>query len=176
MCPNWRHSLISAVLFATASCGTDNNAAQTDRASEQLRKAQADVSEHSKELTRNQDDIEQRQRALVSEQQVLADKQKLLAQQRQYLGSAQGNLRDMRAAYAAAVKERFAKLDLSVAALAMRTDVRSRDAVTGLRARRDQLRAKVDAMASTPAPDWSTYTNDVDVTFTAIEHDLHAAD
>jgi chromosome segregation ATPase len=171
----WRQSFVSVALYVATSCGTDNNSAQTDRASEQLRKAQAEVSEHSKDLTKNQDDIEQRQRALVSAQQVLADKQKLLERQRLDLGSAQDNLRVTRAAYAAAVKERFAKLDLSIAALAMKTDVKSRDAVTGLRARRDQLLTKVNAMASTPAPDWNTYTEDIDVTFDAIEHDLHGA-
>jgi hypothetical protein len=171
----WKQWFVSVALCVATSCGTDNNSAQTDRASEQLRKAQAEVSEHSKDLTTNQDDIEKRQRALVSEQQVLADKKKLLERQRQDLGSAQGNLRDARAAYAAAVKERFARLDLSVAALAMKTDVRSRDAATGLRARRDQLLAKVNAMASTPAPDWNKYTEDVDVTFDAIERDLHGA-
>jgi peptidoglycan hydrolase CwlO-like protein len=168
--------LCRVALCVNTGCGTDGNSAQTERASEQLREAQAKVSAHSKDLTQNQEDIEHRQRALVSEQQQLADKQKLLERQRRDLGSAQDNLRDTRAAYAAAIKERFAKLDVAVAALATRTDARSRDAVTGLRARRDSLLAKIDAMATTPAPDWNTYTRDVDVTFDAIEHDLHDAD
>jgi chromosome segregation ATPase len=170
-----RTALLSVLLLVAASCGTRDNSADTDKTSEDLRKAQAEVTANSKDLAKNQDDIEQKKRALVREQQDLADKQKLLEQQRGQLGSAQGTLVQARAAYAAAVKERFAKLDASVAVLATKTDAKSKDAVVGLRARRDQLSAKIDAMPSTADADWTQYTKDIDVTFDAIESDLHKA-
>ncbi len=173
--------LVSAVLLV-AGCGVEDNSAATDKASEELRRAQTALSEHSKELTDNQEAIEQKKRDLAREQQELlrdeqdlADKQKLLEQQRQQLGAAQQNLSQARAAYAAAVKERFAKLDATLATLATRTDARSRDAVTGLRARRDQLATKLATLTDTLDANWNDYTSDVDTTFDAIEHDLQEA-
>ena len=164
--------LAVAVILVAASCGKRDNSADTDQVSQDLRKAQTAVAEHSNGLAQNQDQIEQRKRALVREQQELADQQKLLEQQRQQLGSAQSNLQGARTAYAAAIKERFAKLDASLATLATKTDAKSRDAVTGLRARRDQLSAKIDAMAATADLSWGPYTEDIEITFKAIEQDL----
>ena len=171
-----RCSLAVAALLAAAGCGKEDSAADTDKASQELREANAKVSDNSQALAQNQADIEQKKREILLDQQTLADKQKLLEEQRQQLGSSQGHLQEARAAYAAAIKERFAKLDASLATLATRTDARSRDAATGLRARRDQLSARLDSMASTPDSGWDTYTKEVDVMFDAIEHDLRETD
>jgi hypothetical protein len=171
----YRCSLLLTALHAAASCGKDDNSAGTDQAGQNLREAQSKVSDNSQALAKNQDDIEQKKRDILADQQTLADKQKLLEEQRRQLGSSQGNLQKARVAYAAAVKERFAKLESSLATLATRTDAKSRDAATGLRARRDQLAAKLDSMAGTPDSRWDTYTKDVDVMFDAIEHDLREA-
>jgi chromosome segregation ATPase len=170
-----RCSLAVAVLFAAGSCKEDK-AAETDRAGQELREAHDKVSENSQALARNQADIEQKKRDILSDQQALADKQKLLEKQQMELGSAQGQLQEARVAYAAAVKERLAKLDASLATLATKTDARSKDAATGLRARRDQLAAKLEAMAATPDASWNQYTKDVDVMFEAIERDRRDAD
>ncbi len=174
-----RYSLVWAV-FLAASCGKADNSADTDTASQDLRKAQAALIEHEKTLADDQDAVEQKKRDLAREQQELlrgqeelADKLKLLEQQRAQLGSAQETMNKARAAYVAAVKQRFAKLDASIATLATATDARSRDAVTGLRARRDQLAAKLASLTETLDADWNQYTTDVDTTFDAIEHDLN---
>jgi len=172
----YRRSLVVAALLIAASCGKEDSAADTDQASQDLRKAHAEVSENREALANNQDAIEQKKREILLDQQALADKQKLLEEQRQRLGSSQGHLQEARLAYAAAIKERFAKLDASLATLATKTDARSRDAVTGLRARRDQLSAKVESMAATPDSGWDQYTKDVDIMFGAIERDLGEAD
>jgi chromosome segregation ATPase len=169
------HGCCLAVLLAMG-CGTKDNSADTDQATKQLRAAQGEVDESRKALAKNQDDIEATKRALASEQQALLDKQKLVEQQQQQLGSAQSQLQQARLAYGAAVKERFAKLEAALASLETRTDARSRDAVTGLRARRDQLAATLGAMTGTPDPGWNEYTKDVDTTFDAIERDLRAAE
>jgi chromosome segregation ATPase len=162
-----------------AGCGRQDNSAETDRASEELRKAQAALGEHSKNLVDNQNAIEQTKRDLAREQaelarqqQELADQQRLLEQQRQKLGSAEEALKKARVAYAAAIQERLAKLDASLASLATRTDARSKDALVGLRARRDQLAAKLATLSGTASAGWSDYTNDVDTTFDAMEQDL----
>ena len=170
-----RCSLAVAALLAAASCGKEDSGAETEKAGRDLREANAEVSENSQALAKNQEDIEQKKREILLDQQTLADKQKLLEQQRQALGSSQGQLREARAAYAAAIVERFAKLDASLAALATKTDARSRDAATGLRARRDQLSAKLDSMAGTADASWEQYTKDVDIMFDAIERDLREA-
>jgi chromosome segregation ATPase len=165
----------SLSLLVAASCGKHDNSADTDKASEALRQAQTEVAQHSNDLAKNQGDIEQNKRSLVREQQDLADKQTLLEQQRRQLGSAQSTLVQARIAYAAAVQERLAKLDASVATLATKSDAKSTDAAAGLRARRDQLSTKIGAMPNTADADWNQYTKDVDVTFDAIESDLHRA-
>jgi DNA repair exonuclease SbcCD ATPase subunit len=176
-----RRSLALAVVLIVG-CGKDDNSADTDPASQELQKAQAALSERSKSLADNQGAIEQtkrdlarQQQEILRQQQDLADKQKLLEQQQQQLGAAQENLGKARAAYAAAVKQRFAKLDANLATLATATDARSRDAVAGLRARRDQLAAKLAAQTETKDADWNQYTDDVDTTFDAIEQDLNDA-
>ena len=170
-----RYSLALAALVAAAGCGKEDSGADSEKASETLREASSKVNENSEALARNQDDIERKKREILLDQQTLADKQKLLEDQRRQLGSSQGQLQEARVAYAAAIKERFARLDASLAALATRTDAKSRDAATGLRARRDQLSAKVDSMASTPDSSWDTYSKDVDIMFDAIERDLREA-
>ncbi len=166
--------LILLVLFVVASCGNRDNAA-TDKTSKDLRKAHEQVVENSKQLAKNQEEIDQKKRDLLREQQEIADKQKLLVQQQQQLGSAQTTLAQARVAYAAAVKERYAKLDALVSSLGTKTDAKSKDTVIGLRARQAQLSAKIDTMPATPDADWNKYTKDVDVTFDAIEDDTHKA-
>ena len=98
--------------------------------------------------------------------------EKLLDLQVQQLGSAQVDLAQARATYAAAVKERLAKLDASLAGIGTKTDAKSKDVAVGLRARRDQLAAKLAALPAASDPGWAAFTRDVDTTFDAIEHDL----
>ncbi|CAN5736890.1 hypothetical protein BH11MYX2_BH11MYX2_38730 [soil metagenome] len=167
-----RSMLLCLALVVITSCSKHDNSAETDKTGAELRKAQDDVAEHSKELAKNQSDIEQQQRDLVREQEQLADKQKMLVQQREQLGSAQGTLVQARAAYEAAVNERRAKLDAAIATRATKTDAKSKDAVAGFGARRDQLAKKLDTMPAVLDADWHQYTKDVDVTFDAIEGDL----
>ena len=162
-------------LVLAAGCSDKDNSAVTDRASQDLRKAQSAVSEQRKDLTADEAEIERKKRELTKEQQDLADKEKALEAHRLQLGSAQGTLAEARVAYGAAVTARFAKLDAALAGLATQTDAASKDALAGLRARRDLLAAKLATMAATAEADWTGYTRDVDTTFDAIERDLRAA-
>jgi hypothetical protein len=171
-----RTILICFVTIAVAaSCAKKDNSADTDQASQELRKAQAAVSEKHNAVAMNEADIENKKRELIKGQQDLADKTKSLDDNRQQLGSAGATLVAARAAYAAAVAERFAKLDAALAGLATRTDAASKDAVAGLHARRDLLAAKLAAMPVAADSSWPGFTRDVDTTFEAIEHDLGAA-
>lgn len=170
-----RIALVAALLLGSASCRKENNSADTDQATEELTSAQGRANESRRGVAANEADIEREKREVLAAQQVLADKEALLAQQRQALGSAQAGVDDARVAYAAAVAERLAKLDASLATLATRTDPASTDARTGLRARRDQLAVKLTSMIPTTGPGWAEYTKAVDTTFDAIEQDLQAA-
>ena len=160
---------------AAASCSTKNNSADTDRASEDLRRAQSVVAAKHDDVATTGDEIERRKRQLAVEQQQLADQERSLEDSRRQLGSARGTLDQARAAYAAAVKERFAKLDADLASLATRTDAASKDARVGLAARRDLLAAELARMPGGADSTWTAYTKDVDTTFDAIEKDLRAA-
>ena len=169
--------MISTLLAiaVTASCSAKDNSADTDQASKDLREAQSVVKAKDHDVTATGDDIERRKRELAAEQQQLADKERSLVDDQRKLGSAQGTLSDARTAYAAAVKERFAKLEAGLAGLATRTDAAARDASAGLAARRDLLATKLAQMPSGADARWSAYTKDVDTTFDAIERDLRAA-
>jgi len=165
-------------LFAiavAASCSSKDNSADTDRASEELRKAQSAVTAKHDDVATTGNEIERRKRQLLAEQQLLADKEKALEDSRRQLGSARGTLEQARTAYAAAVKERFAKLEAGLASLSTRTDASSKDASAWLAARRDLLAAKLARLPDGADPSWTAYTKDVDTTFDAIERDLRAA-
>lgn len=158
-----------------AGCASKDNSADTDQASKDLREAQSTLSAKHHDVTATGDDIERRKRELVTEQQQLADKEHALDTSQRQLGSAQATLSDARTAYAAAVKQRFAKLDADLASLATRADAASKDANVGLAARRDALDARLAVMPGGADASWAAYTKDVDTTFDAIERDLRAA-
>ena len=164
-----------AVGVLVISCSSKDNSGVTDKAANDLRAAQSTVATRHDDVTTAGDDVERRKRDLGAQQQQLADKEKSLDDSRQQLGSAQATLADARKAYAAAVEERFAKLDADVATLATRTDARSIDARAGLTARRDALAAKLAVMPDGADATWTAYTKDVDTTFDAIERDLRSA-
>ena len=172
---NFVCAVVMAASCAAASCAKKDNSADTDQATKDLRNAQTAVSEKHKAVTANEVEIEARKRELIKGQQDLADKVAKLEADRRQLGSAAGTLVGARAAYAAAVTERLAKLDAALAGLATQTDATSKDAAAGLRARRDLLAAKLAAMPATADPSWPAFTQDVDTMFDAIERDLLAA-
>jgi hypothetical protein len=167
-------SSLLAVAFVVA-CADRDNSASTDKASKDLREAESAVREKRSDLVTSGSDVERRKRHLVVEQQQLIDKQVLLERNREQLGSAEGTLLQAHAAYAAAVTERFAKLDAGMAGLATKVDAASKDARVGLAARRDILATKLQAMPAAADSSWAAYTKDVDTTFDAIERDLRAA-
>jgi hypothetical protein len=171
-----RTSFFSTVFVVVmASSCTKPDAAGTDQAGQDLRTAQTAMSDRHKAVVANQDDIERRKRELITKQQELVDQEKALELNRQQLGSAGGTLAEARAAYGAAVTERFAKLEAALAGLATQTDAKSKDAAAGFAARRDLLSAKLTTMPAAADPSWTGYTRDVDATFAAIERDVRAA-
>lgn len=152
------------LVLGLAGCSKDNGT-ETDRTGGDLKKAILDVDKQQTDLAATQDAIERTKREL-------ADKEKALTATKEQLGSALGNLTDARIAYAAAVNERLAKLDASIATRATKTDAVSKDLVAGVHARRDLLATTIGQMAGTTDPNWFKYTQDVDATFDAIERDL----
>lgn len=166
-------ALVSLAFVVMAGCGRkDNNSADTDQPSRDLTKAQSELGDKRREVVTNEDDVERRKRELLVEQQSLADREKVLAGNRQQLTSAQDTLVQARAAYGAGVTSRLAKLDAALAALATRNDAAAKDAVVGLRARRDLLATKLASMPTTSDENWGGYVKDVDTTFDAIERDI----
>ena len=163
-----------ACFFAVA-CGKKDNSDLTDRSSKDLREAQSALSDKSKAVVETGDDIERRKRALANEQQELVNKEQVLAAQAQQLGSARGTLAQADTAYGAAVTQRLAKLDAELATLATKLDAASKDAVAGLKARRNLLASTLEKRPPAGDPSWAAYTKDVDTTFDAIEHDLRGA-
>lgn len=166
---------ICAIGLFAAGCGKKDNSSDTDRAAEDLTKAQAEAAERRQGLIANEAAIEREKREVAAAQQAITEKQALLEGQHEALGSAQAGLQAARTTYTTAVAERFAKLDAALATLSTRTDAASADARAGLRARRDQLASKLAALHTTADPAWAESTKEIDTTFDAIEHDLRAA-
>jgi len=152
--------LISSLLGVSLvlACADKDNSAATDKASKDLREAESAVREKRSDFVTTGSDVERRQRQLGVEQQQLVDKKVLLERNREQLGSAEGTLVQAHAAYAAAVRERFAKLDAGVAGLATKLDAASVDARVGLAARRDILATKLKAMPAAADSSWAAYT------------------
>lgn len=69
------------------------------------------------------------------------------------------------------MRVRLAKLDATLAKLGDDKDAASKDALVGLRARREQLVTKVTVMSGTADPAWDAYMLELDTTFDAIERD-----
>ena len=166
-------SLMACVL--AAACGNKDNSEATDKASKDLREAQAALAAKSKDVVETGDEIERRKREVLREQQELVDKEAALAAKAQQLGSAQGTLVQADTAYRAAVKERLAKLDAAIATLSTKVDAASKDAAVGLKARRDLLASMLERMPPPADSGWVAHTKDIDTTFDAIERDLRAA-
>lgn len=155
--PKLRACLIALAVVAGGACKS-NNSGDTEQASKDVRKAQDDFNA--------QRDVVAHQAGDVAKQQQVLDNQD------QKLDVIETDLAKAHAAYASAIQLRFAKLDTSLAELANKTDAKSKDAYTGLRARRDELAAKLATMSTTADTGWTVYTKDVDTTFDAIERDL----
>ncbi len=162
-------------LLAVA-CGTRDDSAVTDRAGKDLTEAQTQVNTQRETLTKTQEDAVKQQEALANQQKIVAEQQASLARQKAELDAAQAALAQARIAYAAATKDRLAKLDTRLAEVSAKSGAKSKDAATGLRARRDQLATKLNAMTATSDAGWNDFTKDVDTTFDSIEHDLDEAD
>jgi hypothetical protein len=165
---------IAASLVMT-SCNSYDNSSDTDRPRKALTNAESAVSEKSSDVVLRADEIEREKRDLVERQQKLVDDERALAANRHQLGTARNTLVEARTAYAMAVAARLSKLDAALATLQMKADATSKDAVVGLRARRDHLAARLQTMSATAEQDWVAYTDDVDATFDAIERDHHAS-
>jgi uncharacterized protein (DUF3084 family) len=161
-----------AAALALSACGDKDNSAVTDQAARDLANAQAKVGAKQRDLETTAADVERRKRELAAEEQTLADQERALASTQNQLGSAHESLARARASYQTAVAARFAKLDASIAERAAKSDAASKDAVVGLRARRDQLATKLATITTTTDDAWSAYAKDVDTTFDAIERDL----
>jgi hypothetical protein len=141
------------------SCSTKDNSADTDRASEELRKAQSAVSTKRDDVTTTGDEIERRKRELVMEQQQLAAQEKSLENNQRQLGSARGTLEQARTA----ICGRTSIMRSMPASRASTHRTRPRGRTCGLRARRTCR----DRAARMPdgSTRWAAYTKDVDTTF-----------
>ena len=158
----------------TGGCRKHDNSDVTAQASRDLRLAQEEASAHGKELVANQADMDQSTRDLVAQNKKVAETAAALAKQQVAVGSAQLTLANARLAYTTAMTDRLARLDADLAELAGKaTDAKAKDALAGLRARRDAVVSTWKAATATVDANWETYTRDLDSTLTAIEHDLH---
>ncbi len=163
------------LVLALAGCNKHDNSSDTERSRDELSHAQTTVSEKITDVATRTNDIEGEKRELARRQQKLVDDEQALATRRDQLGSAREVLTKARETYAAAVRVRLSKLDATLAALETPKDAASKDALVGLRARREQLVTKIAAMSGTAEPSWDAYMLELDTTFDAIERDLHDA-
>lgn len=168
-----RQLFVGGFLIGAFASGCD----QTDRdqAKQEVHAAERAVDKHRDNLATEREESARNQRQLEDDRRALAVKASQVEQDRDELGSAQVSLVEARVKLDAAVKQRFAKLDVALTDLTNRTDAASRDVAAGLRTRRDLLAARIATMPATTDASWGTYTKDLNTTFDGIERDLEAA-
>jgi len=80
-----------------------------------------------------------------------------------------------RARLVSAIEERAARLDARIDELEKRGDVKSKETVAMLRAKRDQARAKLSELGSRTQENWQRFERDVADTWSQLERDLDEA-
>ena len=70
---------------------------------------------------------------------------------------------------------RLAKLDAKLTELGAKADAKSKQLATDLRIKRDAVAAKVKALGTTAEVDFGKFTDDLDDSFDAVEHDVFDA-
>lgn len=88
---------------------------------------------------------------------------------------ANADLVDARARYVAAVKERLTMIDARIDELGKRADAESKATVARLRARREQVAAKLDTIAHQVATGWADLKQVVDDGVDSIAKDVDTA-
>lgn len=88
---------------------------------------------------------------------------------------ANADLVDARVKYVAAAKERLRKIDARIDELGTRADAESRATVARLRARREQVAAKLDSIAHQAATGWADLKQAVDDGVDSIAKDVDTA-
>lgn len=91
------------------------------------------------------------------------------------LDKANAALVDARAKYVVAAKERLTKIDARIDELGKRADAESQATVAKLRARREQVAARIDTIAHQAATGWTDLKQAVDDGVDSIQKDVDAA-
>jgi TolA-binding protein len=154
--PTWLVSSLVGLAIATTAGACKSH--DTDQAASDMKKAQDEVHDRSKDLAKVQEKDQQE----VATEQAKLDNAKI-------------DLEKARADYSTAVKSRLEHIDTKLAQLSARTDAKARDAEVRLKARRDALAAKLDAMNAQTQDHWDAYKKDVDDSFDSLDKDLDDA-
>ncbi len=153
-------SLIASLLLGGA-CKKD----PTEKAEDQVRKSVEEVREQREDLREAQKDV-------VEEQKELTEEQKELMKQQRELEAAKGQAAQAHANYIAALRDRLAKVDMKIRELEARTDAKSKDAAIALKARRDQLKTRIDTTGAETEAQWEEFKDDTGKVIDELEKDL----
>ena len=134
-------SMVAAALISGAGCKKrDDSGKAMDKAATSAAKAQEDVNEQRKDVAEEQKDVNKDRQDMAKEQQDVA-------KQQAELNNANGDLAQARERYSVAAKQRLSNIDARIKELEMKADAASRDAATKLRARRDEISTRLNAVA-----------------------------
>lgn len=150
---------ILATALATGACNKKQD--DTGAAATQVKKTQEDVKDQAKDLDKTMTDKNATANDLNHAQGDLA--------------AAKVDLQSAKDKYSIAVKDRLAKIDIRIHELEMKTDAKSKDALTSLRNRRQEMSTRVDGIKDHAAADWDAFTKDVDNSFDKLENDVNDA-
>ncbi len=148
------NSFLSLSLLTAGACKKHD----TDRASDEMKKAQDDINDKGKTLGKT---VEK------ADEDVAKDQAKL--------DSAKADWEKAAADYGNAVHARLEKIDAKLKVLAVKSDAKAKELEQKLKARRDVLASKLDGLATQGAEHWDAFKKDVDSSFDSLDHDLDDA-
>jgi septal ring factor EnvC (AmiA/AmiB activator) len=143
------HTLVAVLAFSAGACKNETN-----KRADQVENARKDVDRQQNDVVHARRDLNQQQREL--------DK-------------AHTDLAAAQTEYSNALKDPLAKNDQKLDDLAARPEATARADADRLRARRNELSARLDTAADTTADRWDAYKKDVDDSFTKLEDDINDA-
>ena len=148
---------------------------ESEKAATEVRKAQEAVEEKKGDVREEANEVVKANRELGKEAAEVAEEGRDVVKQGKQLTDAQRKLESARGQLQATVKGRLAAVDGRLASLESRTDPVSKQLATDLRARREIVRDRVNAVDSIAITHWDAYERDVEDNLKVLENDLDKA-
>ncbi len=148
---------------------------ESEKAATEVRKAQEAVEDKREDVREQANEVVKANRDMDKEASVVVEEGRDVVQEGKQLTEAERKLETARGQLQAVVKGRLASVDGKLATLASRTDPVSKQLAADLRARREVVSNRVNAVDSIAITNWDVYEREVEDNLKVLENDLDKA-